>query len=100
MSNQRNKLFEQSDEQLSPNRAKPSDFEVNGPETNLEYPYHGQLGDSKAECDALLKVGPKSRGDAERIKTPNQEVANQHVEGKEQSPAKRTPWFRRDRKGR
>jgi hypothetical protein len=56
MQNEKNKLFKQTDSQRSPGLAKPEDFKINPPDTNKSYPFHGQTGDSKRECDALLKV--------------------------------------------
>jgi hypothetical protein len=61
MQNEKNKLFTQTDSQRSPGLAKPEDFTINPPDTNKDYPFHGQLGDSKQECDALLKVRETGR---------------------------------------
>ena len=61
MNNDKNKLFKQTDAQRSPGLARPEDFAVNPPDTNKDYPFHGQRGDSKRECDALLKVRETGR---------------------------------------
>lgn len=61
MTNEKNKLFKQTDSQRSPGLARPEDFTVNSPDTNKDYPFHGQRGDSKTECDALLKVREAGR---------------------------------------
>jgi hypothetical protein len=45
----------------SPGLAKPEDFTINSPDTNLDYPFGGQNGDSKRECNVLLKVREEGR---------------------------------------
>jgi hypothetical protein len=63
MTNEKNTLVTQTDSQRSPGMARPEDFAVNPPETNKDYPFHGQLGNSAKQCAGLLNVGPKSRGE-------------------------------------
>jgi hypothetical protein len=61
MNTGKNELFEQTPNQADPGLAKPEDFEVNPSDSNESYPFHGQRGDSKRECNALLKVREESR---------------------------------------
>jgi hypothetical protein len=56
MSTDKNQKIELTRNQQDPGLARPSDFKVSPPDANESYPAHGQRGDSKRECAALLKV--------------------------------------------
>src|SRR5579859_4150128 len=58
MKNQKNELVTQTPEQRSPGLARPEDFVIE----NEQLAHGGQCGETKREYNALLKVGPKSRG--------------------------------------
>jgi hypothetical protein len=56
MNTGKNEKVELSENQQNPGLARPEDFKVNPPDANESYPFHGQRGDSKRECAALLRV--------------------------------------------
>jgi hypothetical protein len=85
--NGHNERVSQSIQQESPKLAQPSDFTINPPDTNEEYPFHGQIGDNQAQCDQLLRVGGLSRGEQNAVKgKTNAQVAAEKEAGR-RSPA-------------
>jgi hypothetical protein len=89
---EKNTLVNHSDNnQGSPRNTKSTDFQVSHADEihDRRYEFGGQCGDSKSEYEALLKVGPKVRGEQNAIKGErNYDVAAQHEAAKESYPPK------------